>query len=213
MGQETAMKKTIRVVCNVFIAAIVIWTWLKMALRSGGGRLTARSFSSLRNFTTLSNLLEALAALVWLACQGPGKAKKSAETLKYAAAVSVGLTLLIVIVFLGPMFGYRGMFDGSNLWFHLLVPLLAMAEFILLGDRPMDRRENILALAPMLLYGVYYVGCAAVNGISAGRRSGDWYGFFTWGWGPGIGVCAAIIGLTFLIGLALRKANDQFLRR
>ena len=213
MGRFDAMKKKIRIGLNLLIAVSVILSWLFMVFYAKTGILTGRGVRSLRYFTVLSNLFAAAAAIVWLFCQARGRNPKTAAVLKYAAAVSVGLTFLVVLVFLGPRFGFAGMYGGYNLWMHLLVPLMAMGEFIFLNDTPMTLSDNAWAVAPMLLYGVYYVGNAAVNGIGKGWGTNDWYGFLTWGWGWGAFIFAAIAGITFLLGLLLRKANALVLRK
>ena len=60
--------------------------------------------------------------------------------LKYAATVSVGLTFLTVMLFLGPRFGYGAMFQGVNLWFHLL--MLGDVALVLLIGCWMYRKYN-----------------------------------------------------------------------
>ena len=124
-------------------------------------------------------------------------------------ATGVGLTFLTVICFLGPVFGFRGMYTESGLWFHLIVPLIAMAECVFFSETRMGPRENALAVLPVVGYGIYYLANIAVNGLRSGRRSNDLYGFFTWGTVAGALSLAALVGVSFLIGLALRKANAK----
>ena len=91
-----------RKVLNIIIFLIVLITWLRMVFAPSDELLTARGLSSLKYFTVLSNLFEGIACVIWLF--------NGNEKIKYAAAVSVTLTLIVVLTFLGPLYGYVAMF-------------------------------------------------------------------------------------------------------
>ena len=205
--------KALRVVVNGFIAVTVVWVWMDMLVRNGGGRITGAGLDSLRYFTWLSNTWAGLAAVWWLLSRLMGKGRALADKIKYAASVSVGLTFLTVIGFLGPVFGFHTLFRGSGLWFHLIIPLIAVAESIFLNETALDLQDNVLAVLPVVGYGVYYLVNIAVNGIRRGRGTNDLYGFFTWGWFIGALILAALVGAAFLIGFMLRKANGKIYGR
>ncbi len=147
------MKKKLSFTYKLLITLIVPLAWYYMLTR-GMGMLAAKGILSLRYFTVLSNLLMGVAALAALLFR---EKPRWVRRLQYAGAASVGLTFLVVMVFLGPLYGYPGMFRGANLWFHLIVPLLAMVGFVLFeeGCSP-TIPESLLATVPMLLYGVWY---------------------------------------------------------
>ncbi len=192
------MKKLLRSGLNLFMAFIIVVLWLKMALTTSSTAFMAGGFRTLRYFTILSNLLEAFACILLII--------KGNEKVKYVAAVSVALTFTVVMVFLGPIFGYPLMFRGSSLCFHGLIPLLSMAEFIFCNKKPMNSKDNLWAVMPMLVYGIGYVGNILINGIPRN----DWYGFMRWGYGVGSIIFIVILGVTYLIGLLLRKLNQHF---
>lgn len=206
-------KKTLRVLVNLFIAVAVPAAWLRMVYGSGNGTLSSTGVNSLKYFTVLSNLLEGLSALVFLAALPCKRRPRPVEMLKYLGAVSVSLTFVIVMIFLGPLYGYGGMFAGASFWMHLAIPLAAAAECVLLCDVPFSRRDNLLAVLPMLLYGAWYVANNLINGVGAWPNTNDWYGFLTWGLPAGIVIFLLIVGLTWLIALILRKAGARALRR
>ena len=203
------MKKMIRIICKVIICAMVAWAWTQMMGRNGGLGLSQGGWRAMKYFTVLSNVLEGLAAIIWLGSRVVRKGEEWTDRLKYVADVAVMLTFLVVMLFLGPLFGYGSMFTGHNLFFHLLVPVASMAEFAVLNETPMTRRYNALAVLPMLLYGVYYVGNAAINGIGEWPNTNDWYGFLTWGWGIGVVIFAVIAAVTYLAGFVLRVLNKK----
>ena len=170
---------------NISMGVTVFVNWFKMVFqRTDSGRLSAAGLSSLRYFTVLSNLLLGAAALLyaaWLIALLAGKAQalsRALRLLKYAGTVSVTLTFLTVMLFLGPTFGFGGMFRGSNLWFHLIIPLAALASFLLLErDGRLSFRDSLNAVVPMLLYGIGYIVNVLRYGIVPGDFSHDWYGF------------------------------------
>ena len=202
------MKRKIRIPLNLFLAAAVITAWIVM-LSGSEAVLASAGLASLKWFTVLSNLMEAFASLVWLlACiMSKNRQSRLANTLKFIACVSTGLTFVTVMVFLGPLFGYASMFVGPNLWFHLLIPLLVAAEFVFLDEHEPDGRERMAAVAPMLLYGIFYLLNNIINGRGEYPYINDWYGFLTWGYAIGAAIFVIITGVTYLIGLVLCLAK------
>ncbi len=194
-------------IVNVAIAVAVLAAWGGMMFAANErGALVAHGLSSLRYFTVLSNLLACAGSAVYAVClarllRGSAAAVPQwAVVLKYAGAVSVALTFLTVVLFLGPTAkdGFCSMFLGSNLWFHLIVPLLAVADFCFLNpDGPLPFASSFLACVPMALYAVYYLA----NILAVGPEKGDWYGFLR----GGVPMGAAISAINFLgtWGLAL----------
>ncbi len=222
------MREKIRLLLNIVLVIAIPGVWLGMVLRWGEGNLlTAAGFSSLKYFTVLSNLLAALAALVFVVSylranrragnRSPAAARtgiaredisvpRDVEVLKYVATVAVGLTFFVVLVFLGPLYGYAAMFLGANLYLHLVFPMAAMLEVVFFASCKPSGRDNLLALLPVTAYAVYYVLNMVINGIGEWPDTNDWYGFLNWGIGPGVVITAAAFGITYLIGLVLRKA-------
>ena len=189
------MRKNLSKAVNLLIAVLVLWAWVSMAFRLGGhGSLSAGGLQSLRYFTVLSNLLQ---GGVSLACALGRRPRR----LKYASTTAVALTFLVVLLFLGPVYGYAPMYAGANLWFHLVVPVLAMVDFLALDrEGAYTRRDGLFAMLPMLAYGLFYVGNLLKNGV----RGNDWYGFARGGPGTAAVVFLAILAGNGLIALLLR---------
>ena len=191
------MKKKFRMILNALMAVMIIIQWIRLCLSISGSGFMTGGFRTLKYFTVLSNLLEAFACILFLL--------KGNEIIKYVAAVSVGLTFMVVMAFLGPIFGYAMMFTGPSLWFHLLIPLAAMAELIVFNRKKLTAKDNLWTVFPMLVYGISYLGNIIINGI----RGNDWYGFLRWGYPVGAVVLVIIVLITYLIGLLLRKLNEK----
>jgi len=111
------------------------------------------------------------------------------------------------MVFLGPLYGYPAMLVGANLFMHLITPVTAIAEVIFLSDVEYTRRDNALVMISPLLYGSFYLGNIAINGIGEWPDTNDWYLFFTWGFPVGMVIFAVIFAVTWLLGFLMRKAK------
>lgn len=187
---------------NIFIIVMVILNWLRMMFGFSIGGLTAKGFRTLKYFTILSNLFEAYASFIWL--------YKKNEKLKYIAAISVALTFLTVLLFLGPLFGFRFVYIGSNFWFHLIIPLIAVIEVILFNNQTFSNKDNLFGLIPVLLYGVFYIGNVLINGIGQWPNNNDWYGFFSWGYLASIMIIIILTLATYFIGFVIRRINNKY---
>ena len=100
------------IAANLALAALCIGAWLRMALGfDGTGRLVSMSWGSMKYFTILSNLFCALTALIaagleWGILRGRRENLPLwAAALKMAGTAAVGLTFLVVITFLAPLYG------------------------------------------------------------------------------------------------------------
>ena len=197
------MRKWILLGMDLLIVGLVAYAWYVMMVKMGDGTLSGSGLNSLRYYTVLSNLLEGVAALltvVFLALILAGKAKELPRwltLLRYAGVTSVSLTFLTVMVYLGPVFGFNIMFNDANLYFHLLIPLLAIAEAVFLSGEKLRFTDSFVAALPTLLYGIWYV----INNLVNGREGNDIYYLFHFG--PAVSVLFFIGFMSVSWGLAL----------
>ena len=200
---------------NVALALLAIGSWLTMFLRAGdNGRLASANWESLKYFTILSNLLMAAAGLLWAALLLGRRTSHRALVLKFAGTVSVSLTFLTVMLFLGPMFGYPPMFAGVSLHLHLTVPVVAALDFVFLcREGELRPKDALWGALPMALYGVWYVGNNLINGVGVWPATNDFYGFFTWGKGvAGVIAVVMVIG-TWGLAHLLRFLRGKFMAK
>ena len=115
------------------------WNWPQLKL-------------AFRFFTVQSNCLCALAAA--LLCLFPGAGW--AWLLKYVGTAAVTVTMLTVLLFLGPHYGYRELLRGGDLFMHLITPLLALVSFCGFERRGMGLLPALAGLLPVILYGALY---------------------------------------------------------
>ena len=194
------MRKWMLLGMDLLIVGLVAYAWYVMMVRMGDGTLSGSGLNSLRYYTVLLEGLAALLTVVFLALILAGKAKELPRwltLLRYAGVTSVSLTFLTVMVYLGPVFGFNIMFNDANLYFHLLIPLLAIAEAVFLSGEKLRFTDSFVAALPTLLYGIWYV----INNLVNGREGNDIYYLFHFG--PAASVLFFIGFMSVSWGLAL----------
>lgn len=203
----------------IFILEVFAVAWIMSGLSAAGGPLDGPNYESLKYYTVDSNILMGIAALTAAAAQRrviTGKVESVplfVQLLKLAGTVSVTLTMLITIFFLGPtlgrIYGFFSLFANSSLFLHLINPVAAI--FVFLRYERSDHiplRLTPAGVIPTVLYAVYYVALTLGHTENGKVAPGyDWYGFFAFGinaWGI---VVAVILMITLGITLALWKLN------
>lgn len=166
--------------CNLaVIAAVTVAVAARFSKPEDGGSRLLHGVRSFRFFTVDSNLLAALACLCVLPFSlrgvfgGGYDLPAFARAVKYIGVCAVTLTFLTVVCFLAPTQGWRPMFSGSNLWLHLLCPLLCILSFLLFesqGEIPFP--VTFAALLPTVVYGTVYLAESVMW-----QRWEDFYGF------------------------------------
>ena len=199
---------------NFVLFAVAVFAWAVMAFFEEAGMLSDLGLRNLKYFTVLSNVFEGIVSLVLAVCLVRVRRGSSARVphavflLKFLAAVTVAVTFLVVALFFGPWVGWRPLYRGANFWFHLVIPVLAMAEFVRF-DRfdGVSFRETLLAPLPALIYGLVYTANLLVNGAGSGPDANDFYGFVHWGYPVGVGIFAGILLVSWAAGCLLRRGN------
>lgn len=203
-----ADKKKVRLIYNIIMTGFVLYAWLIMFFNTKEGMLTAKGFINLKFYTTLSNIFAAVIAVIWIVDYFSKKDNPSLALWKLMSAAAVGVTFTVVIGFLGPLYGFDTMYVGSNFFLHLVVPVMAMAEFIIFNEKKMSAKDNLFVMLPPLVYGTVYVINTFINGV----EGNDIYGFLIWGYAVGILIFAVICLAAFIIGLILRLVNGRFIK-
>ena len=126
----------------------------------------------MRYFTVLSNTFCALVSLALAIARLSGAVPIPLLRLNYVATHAVTVTLLTVLVFLGPQFGYKSLFSGPDFFLHLLCPLLALISFLAWDRPPMTPLLSLIGVIPVLLYGLLYL-----HKVVYAKAWEDFYGF------------------------------------
>lgn len=196
---------------NLGIAVFSVAGWLMILLGVGSEeRLAANGRKSLKYFTVLSNLLSGIVSVACVCaylCVG-ATLPMPLVVLKLVATSAVALTFLTVIVLLGPRLGWKRMYEGGNLWLHLILPLLAVIDcclFVPVGDAPFA--ATLLAMLPTALYGAWYMRQVLVHGAEKDGILYDFYGFLRWGYNRIVVVFIGMLGVSWAIALLLRTMS------
>lgn len=135
-----------------------------------------RGIKTLRFFTLLSNIFCALASLAMAACLVRGAVPFAVWLIKYISAASVTVTLMTVMLYLGPAAGYKEMLSGRDFYLHLLGPLLAIVSLCFIERfYPLPLPLALTGALSVVLYGAVYL-CKVVV-CPEGKRWEDFYGF------------------------------------
>lgn len=144
--------------------------------RTEEGWSVKSGLGALRYFTLLSNLFCAFASLALaLALLGCG-APRGIWLAKYIGVAAVTVTLLTVLLFLGPNIGYKALLSGRDLYLHLIGPLLAIVSFCFFERLyPLSFPLALTGVLPVLLYGLYYMYRVIL--CPTEKRWEDFYGY------------------------------------
>ncbi len=157
--------------------------------------------AALRYYTLLSNLLCAFASLAFALALLRGGVPRGIWLWKYVGTAAVTVTLLTVLVFLGPSVGYKALLSGRDLYLHLIGPLLAIVSFCFLERLyPLSFPLSLTGLVPVILYGTFYLYKVVL--CPEEKRWEDFYGYNKSGKWP-VSFAAMMVG-GFLVCCALR---------
>ena len=132
------------------------------------------------------------------------------RVLKLAAVCGVAITFAVVAFMFGPLYGFLQFYKRGNLFFHLLLPVTAIAEFIVVRRQRMLFRYTIFAAVPTLMYGIGYLLNILINGIGGPwPYTNDFYAFLSWGWPVGIGIFAVITLSAFGVACIFRAVSNK----
>ena len=176
------------------ITALCVAASVRKHIKESGVKLV------MRYYTTLSNILCAAASLLVVLCRLSGTVPNWVLVFKHTGTVAVTLTLLVVLLYLGPVYkNYKDLLSGPSFFLHLFCPLLAIISRIA-WDRPSGGFGIVfLGVLPALLYGLLYFQKVVV--APENRRWEDFYKFNGNGKWPVSAV--SVIGGCFVISLLL----------
>ena len=140
----TNVKQIIDIVLNLIVIVNMIFFTIMSFKKDGEWTLQNGKRPSIY-FTFLSNVHLAIASLliilfprsfiVWM--------------LKYTGTAAVTVTMITVLVFLGPTIGYKIVLTGSELWMHLINPLIAIVTFTILERRSLSFVYSLFGMLPV----------------------------------------------------------------
>lgn len=192
----------------VLAAVSIACFFTEKGLQSGAGNMEAGGTGCLIFFTNDSNILAALCSLLIVPFNiralksGRDEIPVWAMILKFTGTVAVTVTLMVVLLFLGPTMGYAKMFEGNCLELHLICPLISIVSFCFLErGLVLSKKQALWGVVPTFIYANFYL----VNVIFL-KTWTDFYGFNIGGfWYVSY---FALPLVTYLFALALRALHN-----
>ena len=191
---------------NILIALITLIIVVSF-FRKEGQWVPERGKFALRFFTTLSNMLCAAASLLTALAINAGGIPEWIWMLKYIGTAAVTVTMLTVLFFLAPSFGkgaLKVLLSGTDLFMHLITPLLALVSFCVFEKRGMTFCQSLWGMLPVVLYGPVYL--YKILFALPEKRWDDFYGFNKQGKWP-VAFAGMVLG-TFLICMGLMALQN-----
>lgn len=135
---------------------------LSFFTNGGEGNMEGIGSTCFRYFTIDSNILMAISCLFWIpyllfTFNDRKKISMWIRLLLLSGTVSVTVTFVTVMVFLGPVLGYQAMLTGNNLFLHLINPLLALLLLLIAPDIKLSWKFFPIGVVPVFIYGVIYL--------------------------------------------------------
>lgn len=199
------------IIFNLIIAGFtVIGIILMLTRKAEAGALQSSGIENFKFYTVLTNVFCGLIAAVYLMFILLKKDTDKIRVFKLAAVCGVAITFAVVAFMFGPLYGYPQFYKGGNLFFHLLEPLTAIAEFILIRRKKIPFKYTVIAAVPTLLYGMGYMLNILINGVGGPwPDTNDFYAFLSWGWPVGIAIFAVITLSAFGVACIFRSISNR----
>ena len=161
-----------------------------------------------RFYTCQSNVLCAVSALLVAVFRLAGSLPGWVWMLKYTGTAAVTVTMLTVFLYLAPAIG-KDWYDvllkrPSDLFMHLLTPVMALVSFCVLEKRGLTFPRSLFGLLPVVLYGPLYLYKTVF--APEAKRWKDFYGFNRNGKWP-LSFAGMLLG-TFLICMGLMALQN-----
>lgn len=204
-------RKTFEIILNLIIVIFtVIGIILMLTSKAEEGALQSSGFENFKFYTVLTNVFCGIVASVFLVFKLLKKDTEKIRALKLAAVVGVAITFAVVAFMFGPLYGFLQFYKRGNLYFHLLLPVTAMIEFIVVRRKKMPFRYAVFAAVPTLIYAIGYLLNILINGIGgAWPDTNDFYGFLNWGWPVGIAIFMGIPLTAFGVACIFRTVSNK----
>ncbi len=168
------MKYWLAMILNACIALVTLIIMLYYFQPKNGVSGWKRGTGTFIYFTIQSNVFSAIVSFAYLILNLTGIIiPKWFMVLRFVATVSVALTCLTVIFYLGPLYGYKSQLTDENIHMHLVGPVMAFISTCFLeSDMRLSLWQMLLGLIPPVLYGALYIYKVIVR-----KQWKDFYGF------------------------------------
>ncbi|SEG00944.1 hypothetical protein SAMN04487934_106102 [Eubacterium ruminantium] len=213
------MRRQLSVVLKMLIVIfVIIGTVIMFRGAADNTGLATSGFYNLKYYTVLSNLLCGIVTLVDMLFLVIKK-RRISVLFRLIAVSAVGVTFAVVAFFLQPMYRDMNMYKGGNLWFHLIIPVTAMIEFIFVDEMNWKGKDSFpfkytfFSAVTSVVYGFGYLINILVNGKGEWPHTNDWYGFLNWGYPVGTVIFVVVVVFNWAVASGIRALTKRVNKR
>ena len=210
------MKKKLSLIINIIIfiltvfASFIMFTGIKIT-HGAEPILETTKLGMFKFFTVDSTLFMGIIALLFIIKNK--SITKNMYRLKLMSTTSVTITLLVVLAYLAPISddGLKSMLQNSNMFFHLIIPVLSIINFTIFEKtEKLKIKDTLYGLIPTMIYALFYILNLIIH-IENKKVSPiyDWYWFAQNGIMQAIITAITLIITTYIITLILWKLNKR----
>jgi hypothetical protein len=216
-----SIKRKISLYLNVIIILTVIFSTVSLftgfKFMGQFGLFEPFGLKAFKYFTVDSNILAGFVSLIYLVFSFVHSEDKPFNyhwlyILKLSATTAVSLTMIITVFFLAPSAEhFYDLFLNSNLFMHLLTPVLCIISFSFFESFGKTAFPlSLTGLLPMLCYAAYYIPNILIH-LENGKTSYeyDWYGFLKGGLNTIWFVMLILFSITLFISITLWALNKK----
>ena len=212
MKKKSLILNIIIVLLTIF-ASILMFTGIKIT-HGAEPILETTKLGMFKFFTVDSNIFMGLTSLLFIIKETKSEEiTKTTFRLKLMSTTAVSLTFIVVFTYLGPISkdGIISLLQNSNLFFHLVIPVLSIITLILFErTNKLKFKDTLYGIIPTIIYATFYLINIIIH-IENGKVSPvyDWYWFVQNGLKTAIIVAPMIILISYIISLILWKLNRK----
>ena len=184
--------------------------------------LESQGLSNFKFFTVDSNIFIGIVCFIFVIYEILLLKKKIKEIpkwlyiLKHVATTAIALTFFTTCLFLGPTIetGFFSLYTNANLFYHFIIPVLAMLGYIFLDKYDSNYKQCLYCLIPMVVYSIYYVPNVLLH-LDNGRSilQYDFYGFFHGNPNSIFVFYPLMLSVVYVIAVVLYTLNKKILKK
>ena len=219
-------KEIISIINNSIITACTIFATICMFANihfmPSKFALETQGLSNFKYFTVDSNLLIGAVCFIFAICEILKLKKKIKEIpkwlyiLKHVATAGIALTFFTTCLFLGPTIdtGFFSLYTNANLFYHFIIPVLAMLGYILFDKYDSNYKQCLYCLIPMVIYSFYYVPNVLLHLVDGKTALAyDFYGFFHGNPNSIFVFYPLMLSVVYVIAVVLYTLNKKILKK
>lgn len=192
MTNKQKIYNIVSICLNIIITVLVIYSVIKTYITILPETDTIFGTKSFRYFTIDSNILVAISSILMIISILFKKQNIVIDVINYVSTCQISLTLITVLIFLGPTMGYKPLLANEQLLLHLIVPLLKIINCLIFENhKNIMIKHTFYSFIPYLIYATFYI----INVLII-KSWEDFYGFTKY-----LGTAFNIMFMTLLIGI------------